>query len=487
MSSIVHSKMSAVSSNDKEIKSLYLPIVVEANSINGQMLQTSKYLDEMTNTTMSGTKKILQREIENALEDIEESRSNLKPIHSRLNHSEYKENYALFEEQWSTYKEYISEIVTLSLNGNHSVAKDEAFKSKAYFQRANESMESIVSIAGNEINTGINNSVKLNEEGIQWALTISVGGIVLTILLVYITIIMITRPVARISAQVEKVATGNFTVKPIDVKTKDELGKLGLNFNEMTDSLSKLLKDVSHNVMYVTNTAEQLLYNAEETKAGVAQVAISVEEVSSETTYQLGNIDKVLANMKETELELEEIEAHIETITSLSAKANDNATLGQQGINEMISRVEEIEYKVSNSVSKMDGLASSIRKVDQIVSVINGFSNQTKLLSLNAAIEAARAGESGKGFAVVANEVRKLATQSTNATKEISHIIKDIQKETSETLETMYDTSRVTQYGKNIITNASESFEKIVDSTLSVTGQIRQTIGNIERVTGRTR
>ena len=101
-----------------------------------------------------------------------------------------------------------------------------------------------------------------------------------------------------------------------------------------------------------------------------------------------------------------------------------------------MEHAKELMENISNAASsleeKISELNSGAEKIGVIVSVIDDISEQTALLSLNAAIEAARAGEAGRGFAVVADEVRKLADKTTKSTNEIKEMIADIQSHIGE-------------------------------------------------------
>ncbi len=78
---------------------------------------------------------------------------------------------------------------------------------------------------------------------------------------------------------------------------------------------------------------------------------------------------------------------------------------------------------VNRVVETMNEIATSSRKIGDIIGVIDGIAFQTNILALNAAVEAARAGEQGRGFAVVASEVRSLAQRSAGAAREIKTLI----------------------------------------------------------------
>ncbi|HQO16100.1 MAG TPA: methyl-accepting chemotaxis protein, partial [Methylotenera sp.] len=110
---------------------------------------------------------------------------------------------------------------------------------------------------------------------------------------------------------------------------------------------------------------------------------------------------------------------------------------------------------VAEVVSTMSSINESAKKIEDIISVIDGIAFQTNILALNAAVEAARAGEQGRGFAVVAGEVRSLAQRSASAAKEIKELIADSVSKTAE--------------GTRQVENAGSTMQDIVTSVKRVT------------------
>jgi methyl-accepting chemotaxis protein len=99
---------------------------------------------------------------------------------------------------------------------------------------------------------------------------------------------------------------------------------------------------------------------------------------------------------------------------------------------EVVGRATEMANLTNDTIV---GLADSAGRIDDIVGLIRSIAEQTNLLALNATIEAARAGDAGRGFSVVASEVKALATQTANATAEISGQISGVQCSTTQAVE----------------------------------------------------
>jgi hypothetical protein len=113
-------------------------------------------------------------------------------------------------------------------------------------------------------------------------------------------------------------------------------------------------------------------------------------------------------------------------VQELSSTVQDNARAAQQSAM-MAGGVRDVAENgaqaMAEAIGSVEAIQTSTKRMDEIVSVIDGLAFQTNILALNAAVEAARAGESGRGFAVVASEVRSLAQRSAGSAKEIRQLI----------------------------------------------------------------
>jgi methyl-accepting chemotaxis protein len=196
----------------------------------------------------------------------------------------------------------------------------------------------------------------------------------------------ITVPLNRAIGVADKLAEGDLTGE-IDVKSKDEIGKLLLAMKNMVGKLKGVVSDVKSAADNVASGSQQLSSGSEQMSQGTTEQAASAEEASSSVEEMNATIRQNSDNAMQTE--------------KIALKSATDATESGKAVTEAVAAMKNIAEKIS---------------------IIEEIARQTNLLALNAAIEAARAGEHGKGFAVVASEVRKLAERSQVAAAEISQL-----------------------------------------------------------------
>lgn len=151
----------------------------------------------------------------------------------------------------------------------------------------------------------------------------------------------------------------------------------------------------------------------------------------------------------------------------MSARVKENASeLGLEAVKITRGGIEKIREEVFSTAKIVGRLGDMSVDIGKIVEVINGISDTTNLLSLNAAILAAQAGEHGKGFAVVADEVKGLAERTAVSTKEIEELIKKIQEKVAEAgsstghaLERVSETEKLSKDAEDALTTIIDSSE----------------------------
>lgn len=165
--------------------------------------------------------------------------------------------------------------------------------------------------------------------------------------------------------------------------------------------------------LLMTRSAGELKVTAE-TMSSASQTVSDGTLVASRSSVDVdGNMQFVASAAEELSASIGEIAGQVSRSSSITARA-------------------QIEVVRTNQLAEQ--LAAASIRIGEVVTLIQNVANQTNLLALNATIEAARAGEHGKGFAIVAGEVKALAAQTGNATKEIGGQIDMIQSATQETL-----------------------------------------------------
>ncbi|GGF74884.1 hypothetical protein GCM10011332_31160 [Terasakiella brassicae] len=176
---------------------------------------------------------------------------------------------------------------------------------------------------------------------------------------------------------------------------------------------------------------EELAKNFDEKmRIGLDIVSRSVAEVMASASTMAGNAVETGALSQDASTAIEEASANIQTVSAASTELSSSI----DEISRQMSQASEVSRAAVSEVemvnSRVVALNEAAVSIGQVVQIISDIAEQTNLLALNATIESARAGEAGKGFAVVASEVKNLATQTGQATDEISRKIDEIQRET---------------------------------------------------------
>jgi methyl-accepting chemotaxis protein len=429
-----------------------------------------------------------------------------------------KKNYEKIAASWKKYTRNLEAYLTEFQGGKTTTQLLPLYKAtRKSYDECDEEAGAINDFNAKQGASLAKESMGVVDSAKQNIILATIAAIAIGVFFSTVMTLSITRPIAAISERLDSVATkclswlsagmaaqaqGDLThqinpvTSPVENPGKDEIGHLGSTFNKMldgmklaissfntaNDNMSSLIRQVGQNSDTVSLNSGSVAASAEQISASASQIAAGSQSLASSATEAAAIVEEMQAQANEVGNSSEQQAAAVEQashaireaasgLQKVDEAARDmaqSANNGSKAVSETVEAMEMLKVQIEHASAKVVQLDSAGQKIGAIVSTIDSIAAQTNLLALNAAIEAARAGEHGRGFAVVADEVRKLAEQSSLATKEIDSLIQNVREIVQDTVQSITTTSQNAEDGVQKSALAGKALSDILSAVNSV-------------------
>ncbi len=253
----------------------------------------------------------------------------------------------------------------------------------------------------------------------------------------------------------------------------DEMGDLAdgdLTVNaEVTESITGAIADsINYTIASLRELVEEINRATEQVNTATAQAQNTSNQLLQAAQKQSEQIQETGDAVEQMASSILEVSNNAGQAASVAQRSLQAATQGSQAVQNTISGMNEIRTQIQETSKRIKRLGESSQEIGEIVELISDITEQTNILALNAAIQAASAGEAGRGFTVVAEEVQRLAERSSEATKQISVIVKTIQTDTNNAVAAMENSTAGVVEGAKLSDAAGQALTEIESVTTSL-------------------
>jgi len=293
-------------------------------------------------------------------------------------------------------------------------------------------------------------------------LVVLVFGLVLTT--AWLGGTLLGRPLRELSSEARRIAEGDLA-SPRVVPAEDEIWDVSAAFTTMRAHLADVMSQLQRAGAQISATTEEILSTSGRYEAGAADQASSLDETSA-TTEELARSARQIAENAGSVAEI----AHRTLGAAQQGQGSAEAFLGS------MARMRQDNGAIASAVVRLN---KRVQQIGKIVEFINGVADKSDLLALNAELEGTKAGEVGRGFSLVAAEMRRLAENVLESTKEIEGLIEEVREASAAAVSATEGGVRAVETGTNLAQQVSESLRQIVD----LAGQTSDSVRSISLAT----
>ena len=309
-------------------------------------------------------------------------------------------------------------------------------------------------------------------------------GIILIGVLTERMVHIIVKPVKHLTNAISKITTGDFS-DDLNIKGNDEVSLMTYSMQNFIETMRGTISDINMVSLELSNQAGESANIAETIRTSATAQANSMNDLNLTVEELVKSVSEITDNtlsLAEVVMETRNNGLQVNDIMNGTVSISEQGKYDMEQVNLSMANIKK---SVSALVDSIERVSTSTAQINKMVTMIGDISDETNLLSMNAAIEAARAGEAGKGFAVVATQIRHLADISANAAADITKLTEYINDLISEVkMQAEASSNEIMDSGVKIAT-ASKTFDNIyesISSSSTIVGQMIEKINTADDV-----